>query len=97
MSPRAKRTLGQKLIREFVLLTGAVIVAAITMTLVYQVITNVVAPELTDGLASAPPGWEQEQRPKTTSPMYAGTENRLHDDETRITVAMRDREYRGWP
>ncbi len=56
MSPRAKRTLGQKLVREFVLLTGAVIVAANTMTLVYQAIMNVVAPEHTDGLASAPRG-----------------------------------------
>ena len=52
MSPRAKRTLGQKIIREFVLLVGAVIVAAITMTLVYQVIMHVVVPELTNGLAS---------------------------------------------
>lgn len=56
MSPCAKRTLGQKLVREFVLLTGAVIVAAITMTLVYQAIMNVVAPEHIDGLASAPGG-----------------------------------------
>lgn len=53
MSPRAKRTLGQKLIREFVLLIGAIIVAAITMTLIYQVIMHVVVPELTNGLASA--------------------------------------------
>lgn len=54
MSPRAKRSLGQKLIREFVLLVGAIIIAAITMALVYQVIMHVVVPELTDGLASAP-------------------------------------------
>lgn len=54
MSPRAKRSLGQKLIREFVLLVGAIIVAAITMALVYQVIMHVVVSELTDGLASAP-------------------------------------------
>lgn len=54
MSPRAQRSLGQKLIRELVLLVGAIIVAAITMTLIYQVIMHVVVPELTDGLASAP-------------------------------------------
>ena len=53
MSPRARRSLGQKLIRELVVLVGAVIVDVITMTLIYQVLMHVVVPELTDGFASA--------------------------------------------
>ena len=95
MSPHAKRTLGQKIIREFVLLVGAVIVAAITMTLVYQVIMNVVVPELTNGLASAPPAQGQEHRLEATDPMRGGTEIRRHEDEARITMAMWGAEYRG--
>lgn len=95
MSPHAKRTLGQKIIREFVLLVGAVIVAAITMTLVYQVIMNVVVPELTNGLASAPPAQGQEHRIEATDPMYGGTEIRLFKDGPLITVAMWDAGYRG--
>lgn len=52
--PQRKRTLGQRLIREFVMWIAAAIVAVIAMTIMYQVIMTVVVPELIGGLSSSP-------------------------------------------
>ncbi|MEX3509971.1 hypothetical protein VVR84_10545 [Kocuria carniphila] len=65
------------------------------MTLVYQVIMHVVVPELTNGLASAPPPQGQEHRLEATSPMHGGTEIRRHKNEAHISVALWAPEYRG--
>lgn len=55
MSPRTKRTFGQRLVREFVTWTAAAIFVVIAMTIMYQIIMAVVVPELTNGMSSAPP------------------------------------------
>lgn len=54
VSPHTKRTLGEKLIREFAMWTVAAIFVVIAMTIMYQVIITVVVPELTSGMSGAP-------------------------------------------
>lgn len=55
MSPRTKRSLRERLIRELVMWIAGAIFVVIAMTIMYQVIMAVVVPELTDGMSKASP------------------------------------------
>jgi hypothetical protein len=50
MSPRTKRSLGERLIRELVMWVVAAIFVVIAMTIIYQVLMAMVVPELTNGM-----------------------------------------------